>query len=99
MAEPIRIRVGGEAALSAQLRSAQKIGVSVAVGGGHGYALPVATEETLGGVKVGDALTITEDGVLSVVRADTAEQDNTLPITSAAVYAEIGNIAVLLSTI
>lgn len=99
MAEPIHVRIGGGAALSASMRRPEKIGVSVAVGGGHSAALPVATDKTLGGVKVGDALTITEDGVLSVVRADTAEQDNTLPITSAAVYAEIGNIAALLSTI
>lgn len=40
-----------------------------------------------------------ENGVLSVNRATDAEPDNTLPITSAAVYAEIGNINVLLETI
>lgn len=38
-------------------------------------------------------------GTLSVVVAHDAEQDNTLPITSAAVYTEIGNIDVLLRTI
>ena len=36
---------------------------------------------------------------LSVDMADKIEQDNTLPITSAAVYAEIGNINALLKTI
>lgn len=39
------------------------------------------------------------DGVLSVNRAFSAEQDNTLPITSAAVAESIGNIEVLLRTI
>ena len=34
-------------------------------GGGEGYTLPVASADTLGGVKIGDGLTITE-GVLSV---------------------------------
>ncbi len=40
-----------------------------------------------------------KDGVLSVNTADRAEENNTLPITSAAVYTEIGNINVLLETI
>lgn len=40
-----------------------------------------------------------EGGVLSVNTAMDAEQDNTLPITSAAVYTEIGNINTLLATI
>jgi len=40
-----------------------------------------------------------KNGVLSVNTADTAEEDNTLPITSAAVFTEIGNINVLLGTI
>jgi hypothetical protein len=37
--------------------------------------------------------------VLSVNRANEVEQDNTLPITSAAVFAEVGNINALLETI
>lgn len=45
-----------------------------------------------------ETLTI-KDGVLSVNTADAAEENNTLPITSAAVYTEIGNINVLLETI
>lgn len=40
-----------------------------------------------------------EDGVLSVNRALEVEQDNTLPITSAAVAATVGNIEILLKTI
>ena len=40
-----------------------------------------------------------ENGILSVNTADAAEKDNTLPITSAAVAIEVGNIEVLLATI
>lgn len=40
-----------------------------------------------------------EDGVLSVNTTNAIEQDNTLPITSAGVYAAVGNIEELLKTI
>ena len=40
-----------------------------------------------------------ENGILSVNTTNRMEQDNTLPITSAAVYATVGNIEVLLKTI
>ena len=40
-----------------------------------------------------------ETNTLSVDTADKMEQDNTLPITSAAVYVEVGNINALLETI
>ena len=40
-----------------------------------------------------------KDGVLSVNTTDNAEKDNTLPISSAGVYTQIGNIEVLLKTI
>lgn len=53
--------------------------------GGGGFT----TDETL----------ILSDGILRVNTADAAEQDNTLPITSAAVYTAVGNIEVRLSTI
>ena len=46
----------------------------------------------------GETLLIT-DGILSVNRAYSVEADNTLPITSAAVHTEIGNIDALLKTI
>lgn len=49
--------------------------------------------DTLGtGLKV-------EDGTLMVDTADEVEQDNTKPITAAAVYTEVGNINALLATI
>jgi hypothetical protein len=40
-----------------------------------------------------------EDGVLSVNTTDIVEADNTLPITSAGVDIQVGNIEVLLKTI
>ena len=40
-----------------------------------------------------------ENGVLSVNTTDQMEQDNTLPITSAGVFATVGNIEALLQTI
>lgn len=40
-----------------------------------------------------------KNGVLSVNTAHDVEQDNTLPVTSAAVYVEVGNINALLETI
>lgn len=48
---------------------------------------------------VGDILTKTAGGAEWVTPASSAQQDNTRPITSAAVYTEIGNINALLATI
>lgn len=45
-----------------------------------------------------DSLTL-KDGILSVNTTDQMEQDNTLPITSAGVFATVGNIEALLKTI
>lgn len=50
---------------------------------------PFETDETL----------ILKDGVLRVNTTNEAEQDNTLPITSAGVHTQLGNIEVLLKTI
>lgn len=60
------------------------------VGGGGGRLQINSLDETL---------SLSPQGRLSVNTAKDAEQDNTLPITSAAVYAEIGNIDALLQTI
>lgn len=68
-------------------------------GGGGSYVLPAASSATLGGVKVGKNLKIAADGTLSVDTATAVEQDNTKPVTAAAVYTEIGNISALLETI
>lgn len=68
-------------------------------GGGSLSEVPVASETVLGGVKVGKNLTIDKNGVLSVDTAEKVERDNSLPITSAAVFVEVGNINTLLETI
>lgn len=57
--------------------------------GGGGGGTSFTTDETL----------TLKNGVLSVNTADTAEKDNTLPITSSAVYTTVGNINALLETI
>lgn len=52
------------------------------------------------GGQVGDLLAkVSGDGVGWITPATSAEADNTRPITSAAVYTEIGNINALLGTI
>ena len=53
-----------------------------------------------GGVQFETDKTLTlKDGVLSVNTTNNMEQDNTLPITSAGVFATVGNIEALLKTI
>ena len=57
-------------------------------------------EKFLAQVKIEtDNTLILKDGALSVNTTDQMEQDNTLPITSAGVYATVGNIEALLKTI
>jgi len=51
-----------------------------------------------GSYAIGDGLVV-KNGKLSVDTATAVEQDNTKPITSAAVYTEVGNINALLATI
>ena len=58
-----------------------------------------ATTDSLGGIIVGDHLDITEQGRLSVHVTNNFAEDNTDPVTAAAVYTEIGNINALLATI
>lgn len=92
MAKDIRVK----ARLSEPIKASANLGQTVVVGG---TALRPATPTTLGGIIVGEDLQITSTGLLSVVKANAVEQDNTHPITSAAVYTEIGNIDALLQTI
>lgn len=68
-------------------------------GEGGGVDLYPATKYSLGGIIVGDDLAVTSTGLLSVVKANRVEQDNTHPITAAAVFTEVGNINALLQTI
>lgn len=53
-----------------------------------------------GGYQIGSGLKLdTETNTLSVDTAESVEKDNTKPVTSAAVYTEVGNINALLATI
>ena len=49
--------------------------------------------------KTDEPLSLSEDNVLSVNTAKEPDPDNTLPITSAAVAASVGNIEIILKTI
>ena len=69
---------------SANEQLSAKLGVSIRVGGSF---------------SLGHALMWDSQGRLAVQVADTAEADNTLPITAAAVHTELGNIEILLQTI
>jgi hypothetical protein len=62
-------------------------------------SIPTAGANTLGLIKVGNNLKIDTNGVLSVDTATNVEQDNTKPVTSAAVHTQLGNIEALLATI
>ena len=50
-------------------------------------------------LKTDETLCFDEAGVLGVNTTNDAEADNTLPITSAGVHTQIGNIEILLGTI
>lgn len=68
---------------------------SLVEGGGSGVGLPR-------GGSAGDIIVKNSDADFDadwVAPANAVEADNTLPITSAAVYTEIGNINALLATI
>ena len=67
--------------------------------GGGSADVPIASETVAGIVRVGENLKISADGVLSVDTATAVEEDNTRPITSAAVQTTVGNIEILLKTI
>ena len=63
-------------------------GLALIQGGGGGV-----------GYNIGHGLKVTGGDTLEVDTAEAVEQDNTLPVTSAAVYTEVGNIDALLQTI
>ena len=52
-----------------------------------------------GSLSIGDGLKWAADGKLIVDTADKVEQDNTKPVTSAAVHTEMGNIEALLAAL
>ena len=56
------------------------------------YVLPVATDSVLGGIKVGDRLAITADGVLSVDMPGALQYKGSADVTAAAPAAEVGDV-------
>lgn len=66
--------------------------------GPPGAAAP-ATHTSLGSVIVGSDFEVDASGMITLIKADSVEADNTRPVTSAAVYTEIGNIEALLRAI
>ena len=68
-------------------------------GGGGSADVPIASDAVAGIIRVGENLKIDENGVLSVDTATAVEEDNTRPVTSAAVQTTVGNIEILLKTI
>ena len=58
-----------------------------------------ASAERAGAVRIGENLLIDENGVLRVDTAAAVEQDNTRPVTSAAVHTQLGNVEALLKNI
>lgn len=88
--------IQANASLSGDITASGALGQTVVVGG---TVLRPATTTSLGGIIVGEDLEITQQGVLSVTKANAVEQDNTHPITAAAVFTEVGNINALLQTI
>lgn len=72
---------------------------TVTNGSGGSGDVPIASETVAGIVRVGENLRISADGTLSVDTATVVEEDNTRPVTSAAVQTTVGNIEILLKTI
>ena len=69
------------------------------VGNKTGEDLDLGSAVFPSGGLLGDLLGITEEGVGWITPANAVEQDNTRPITAAAVYTEVGNIQALLAII
>jgi hypothetical protein len=71
-------------------RNAEGVGyLSNETGSGSGGGTTFETDSTL----------VLENGILRVNTTNKVEADNTLPITSAGVHTQVGNIEVLLNTI
>lgn len=56
------------------------------------YVLPPATQSTLGGIKVGSGLTITEDGTLSANGGGSADMDKLIPVSELPSSATVGTL-------
>lgn len=61
-------------------------GVDTGVSCNTGYQLPIATKESLGGIKVGDMLSIDENGILTFNIDKAVTKDSINPISSGAVF-------------
>lgn len=79
-----------DAAIAAAIRAEEAAGSGSGSGGGSGGSFYY---------KVGEGLKIVGGDTLAVDTAASVEQDNTKPVTSGAVYTEVGNINALLATI
>lgn len=66
--------------------------------GGGGGALPIASAETLGGVKIGSGVTVTEDGTISVVGASIVANGDVTGRTAVTVSMEAGHLYILYAT-
>lgn len=69
------------------------------VGNKTGEDLDLGSAVFPSGGLLGDLLGMTEGGIGWITPANAVEQDNTRPITAAAVYTEVGNIQALLAII
>lgn len=87
--DSIQSQIGNLADLSTSAKRNLVEAINEAARSGGGGGMPYELGTTLKVV----------DGVLDVNTSDAPEQDNTQPITSAAVYSTVGNIEALLSTI
>ena len=67
--------------------------------GTYGLVLLGGGGESGTSYRIGYGLKLTAGDILEVDAANAVEQDNTLPVTSAAVYTQVGNIDALLQTI
>lgn len=64
-------------------------------GGGGVAEIPIATNEILGGIKVGNYLNITNEGVLSAAVDEELSAESKNPIAASAVYNALNNLIVL----
>ena len=91
---------GINAKIPAALPNPNALTFTGAVEGTYDGSNPLTVEIPTGGVQFTTDETLSlKDGVLSVKTAQEPEPDNTLPITSAAVYTTVGNIEIILQTI
>ena len=74
--------IGGEILIQPSAKIVAEEGATVEGFGNAPYTLPVATDEILGGIKVGDGLSIDADGVLSADGITPAENQAASEATS-----------------